>query len=216
MSLLPLKNATPLSKGSVRLVFGHPGSPDLLVKVVRPDLVERRYTGFRSWLKPLRRYDPYAGFLRELQEFIAGYAALGRPAPFAQSVHGLVETDLGLGLVVGAVRGPDGALAPTLAKLISAGGFDGPARRALDETLDALLQSDIVLADLHERNLVYQNLAGGTPRFVMIDGIGASTLIPCKNWSRLFNRYSKWRRILRLRQRVARRVEAFDAGNPAP
>lgn len=182
---------------------------------MRPDLVERRYNGLRSWLKPLRRYGPYAVFLREIQEFIAAYAALGRAAPFAQSVHGLVETDLGLGLVVGAVRGPDGALAPKLAKLISAGGFDGLARRALDETLDALLESDIVLADLHERNLVYQNLAGGSPRFVMIDGIGSSTLVPCKNWSRLFNRYSKCRRILRLRQRIARRVVAFESGTPA-
>lgn len=216
MSVLPLKSGIPLAKGATRLIFLHPESPDFLVKVMRLDVVERHRGARKWWLRWLRRYDPYLVFLREIHEFVAAHAALGCAAPFAQVVHGFAETDLGLGLVVGAVRGPDGALAPTLAQLIARGDFDDEASQALEETLDAVLQSNIVLADLHERNLVYQQCDGGAPRFVIIDGLGTSTLIPVKDWSRLINRCSKSRRVARLRRRIAGRLAALEAGNPVP
>ena len=213
---LALKHLQPLARGNVRLVYEHPDDPALLVKVMRPDLVASRYGEGAAWFRGFgRRFDPYVIFLREIREYVAAYTAHGQPLPFAQKVCGLVETDLGLGLVIAAVRAPDGALAPTVAKLISTGNFDETARRALDETLAALLDSDVVLADLHERNLVYQQ-ADGAPRFVIIDGLGSSTLLPFKNRSRALNRRSKLKRIKRLRNRIARRVAAFEAGNPMP
>ncbi|HSP43112.1 MAG TPA: hypothetical protein VLO11_09590 [Luteolibacter sp.] len=39
---LALKHLDPLARGSARLVFEHPGKPDLLVKVLRPKLLETR------------------------------------------------------------------------------------------------------------------------------------------------------------------------------
>jgi hypothetical protein len=213
---LALKHLQPLAKGNVRLVFGHPNDPAMLVKVMRPDLLESRYGEGAAWFRSLgRRYDPYVLFLREIREYVAAYAAHGHALPYAQKVFGLVETDLGLGLVIGAVRGPDGALAPTVAKLIAIGKFDETARRSLDETLAGLLDSDIVLADLHERNLVYEKTDGDS-RFVIIDGLGLSNLLPFKSWSRALNRRSKLKRIARLRKRIASRVAAFEAGNPMP
>ena len=213
---LELKQLQPLAKGNARLVYEHPGDPAMLVKVMRPDLVAARYGEGAAWFRGIgRRYDPYVLFLREIREYVAAYAAHGQALPEAQKVHGLVETDLGLGLVIGAVRGPDGALAPTVAKLIAVGNFDETARRALDQTLAALLESDIVLADLHERNLVYQQ-QDGRSRFVIIDGLGSSNLLPFKSWSRALNRRSKLKRIARLRKRIAGRVAAFESGNPMP
>lgn len=213
---LELKHLQPLAKGNARLVFEHPGDPALLVKVMRPDLVAARYGEGAAWFRSLgRRYDPYVLFLREIREYVAACAAHGHALPYAQKVHGLVETDLGLGIVIGAVRGPDGALAPTVAKLIAIGNFDETARRALDVTLNAILESDIVLADLHERNLVYQQ-QDGSSRFVIIDGLGSSNLLPFKSWSRTLNRRSKLKRIARLRNRIAGRVAAFESGNPMP
>ncbi len=213
---LELKHLQPLAKGNARLVYEHPGDRALLVKVMRSDLVTARYGDGAAWFRGIgRRFDPYVIFLREIREYVAAYAAHGRPLPFAEKVRGLVETDLGLGLVIEAVRGPDGALAPTVAKLIADGNFDDTARRALDETLAALLESDIVLADLHERNLVYQK-QDGSLRFVVIDGLGSSNLLPFKSWSRALNCRSKFKRIARLRKRIDRRVAAFEAGNPMP
>ena len=211
---LELKHLEPIAKGSARLVFGHPERPDLLVKVLRPKLLESRYGEGAAWFRRRRRYDPYLLFLREIREYVAAYASHGHSLRIAQKVRGLVETDLGLGLLVEAVRGADGALAPTVAKLIANGTYDEAAQAALERFLSELLENDIVIADLHERNLVYVGGAGGVPHYVMIDGLGSSTLVPFKSWSRTLNRRSKLRRIRRLRARIARRIASSLDGPP--
>lgn len=71
MSTLSLKSLMPLARGATRLIFVHPESPDYLVKVMRPDVVEMRQGGRKWWLRWLRRYDPYLVFLREIHEFVA-------------------------------------------------------------------------------------------------------------------------------------------------
>ncbi len=73
-----------------------------------------------------------------------------------------------------------------------------------------------MVADLHERNLVYASGADGGRLFVMIDGLGSCTILPFKNWSPFLNRRSKIKRISRLRKRIARRIAAFNEGNPIP
>ncbi len=213
-SLLALKHLQPLAKGNVRLVFEHPETPDLLVKVMRPDLVAARYGEGAAWFRRGRRFDPYLLFVREIREYVAAYASHGRSLPFAQTVRALVETDLGLGLVTDAARGPDGNLAPTVAKLIQVGDYDGAAEAALETFIKGLLESDLVVSDLHERNIVYACAKDGGRRFVMIDGLGSSNFF--KTWSRALNRRSKEKRVVRLRGRIAGRVAAFRAGKPRP
>jgi hypothetical protein len=213
-SPLALRHLQPLAKGNVRFVFEHPENPNLLVKVMRPDLVEARYGEGAAWFRRGRRFDPYLLFVREIREYVAAYASHGRSLPFAQTVRGLAETDLGLGLVTDAARGPDGKLAPTLAKLIQVGDFDEAAESALETFLAGLLESDLVVSDLHERNTVYASRADGERFFVMIDGLGSSNVL--KSWSRALNRRSKVKRIVRLRKRIAGRIAAFRAGNPRP
>jgi hypothetical protein len=214
--VLALQHLDPVARGSARLVFEHPQRPDLLVKVMRPKHLEARYGKGAAWFRRRRRYDPYVLFLREIREYVAAYASHGKSLPIAQQVRGLVETDLGLGLLVEAVRGPDGALAPTVAKLIAKGDYDDSAQAALESFLRELLQSDIVVADLHERNMVYAGGADSLPRFVMIDGLGSSTLIPFKSWSRTLNRRSKEKRIRRLRANIARRIAMFEGSGKLP
>jgi hypothetical protein len=211
---LALRHLPPLAKGSVRWVFEHPETPALLVKVMRPDLVEARYGESAAWFRRVRRHDPYVLFLREIREYVAGYASAGHALSFAQKVCGLVETDLGLGLVTEAARGADGKLAPTAARLIQVGEFDDAAEAALEKFLQGLLESDLVVSDLHERNIVYASGPDGERRFVMIDGLGCSNLLPFKSWFRSVNRRSKEKRIVRLRKRIAGRVAAFEAGKP--
>ena len=162
---LRLKEREPLAKGNVRLVFAHPERSDVVVKVMRPELVERRYGG--AWFRQGRRYGEYVLFLREIREYVAGYAEAGFGVGFAQKVVGLVETDLGLGLMLEAARGADGGLAPTVAKLVQVGDFDGEAREALEVFFVELLGSGVVISDLHERNVVYACGAGGSRRFVI-------------------------------------------------
>jgi len=215
--LLLLKDSTPIASGGLRLVFPYPGDPSRLVKVMRPDKVASRYGDEGgTWFRRNRRHGEYILFVREIREYIAGYASHGRSLPFVQRIRGMVETDLGLGLVLDAARDAQGNLAPTLAKVIATGGFDVRAQQAFEDFLRDMLECDVVFSDLHERNLVYAVGTDGVLRFVMIDGLGSSTLIPFKSFSRLLNRRSKAKRIERLRKRVKLRTDAFAAGTPVP
>lgn len=204
--ILFLKDRIPVAKGGLRLVYEHPDDPSLLVKVMRPEAVESRYGMGQPWYKRRRRFRQYILFARETLEYLATWASHGETLPIAQRVAGFVETDMGLGLVTDAIRGSDGGLAPTLAHLIDHRLFDEEAAAALERFLAELLECDLVIADLHERNLVYAASEGDPRRFVMIDGIGASTILPLKALSRRFNRRNKSAKIRRLRKRMALRA----------
>lgn len=213
---LALKDATPIAKGGVRLVYPFPGNPDLLVKVMRPEVVSGRYGERGTWFRRNRRYGPYILFMREIREYVAACTGHGGNASFVHKITGLVDTDLGLGLVMEAARDAEGNLAPTAAKLIFEGRYDENAAAALEEFLTDILESNVVFADLHERNIVYARGRDGRDRFVMIDGLGSSTFLPFKSWSRTINRRAKRKRIERLRKRIEGRLAAFRSGNPRP
>lgn len=214
--VLSLKDRQPIAKGGLRLVYEHPDDPSLLVKVMRPEAVANRYGKGQPWYKRRRRFRQYVLFAREALEFLATWASHGRTLSIAQRVAGFVETDMGLGLVTDAVRGPDGALAPTLATLVDRRIFDSEAEEALEEFLSELLTCDLVIADLHERNLVYAAGENGKRRFVLIDGIGASTILPLKAFIPSLNRRNKEAKIRRLRERIGGRKERAASADSGP
>lgn len=54
----------------------------------------------------------YALFMREINEFLATCADTGKAPSFAQKIIGLIETDLGLGLITEAARDREGESRP--------------------------------------------------------------------------------------------------------
>lgn len=212
--LLKLKDQTPLTMGRSRLVFEHPDDPSLIVKVVRPDVVDDRFGRGTAWYKRRRRYGRFLSYVRELQEYIAVHAAHNHSPPFLQKVIGLAETDLGLGLVTEAARDAEGNLAPNLGALIATGRFDSAARARLDIFLKQVLDCDVVISDMNVGNLVYAFTPGRESGFVLIDGIGNSNPLPFKTLSRKINRRSKLKRFERLYNRIRTRLD--NAGHPMP
>lgn len=210
MHEIKLAHLKPLAAGAIRYVFAHPGDPDLLIKVIRADAIEQRFGSGRPWYKMTRRYRHFVSYLREVREEIA-MRAQGAHLPSLQKIVGFADTDLGFGLVVAAAKDRDGNLAPTLPRLISDGGFDQPARAALDCCLQELLDSPVVLADLHGANLVYAWTEPLGQHFVLIDGIGCKTLFPFSRMSRTLNRYAKRRQIERLHELIERRIKRVAA-----
>lgn len=198
-----LRGETPLAQGAMRLVFRHPADPALLIKVIAPEALEKRWGPAAPWFKRRRRYRQYISYLRETEEYIAGCARTDGGFPFAQKIHGFVETDYGLGLVVGALTDRDGRLAPTLSHLTYNDGFDDAARTTLDHFIRDFLASDLIVADLNLKNLVYAWDEKRGHHFVIIDGLGLSSLLPLKALSRIFNRRSKLDRVKRMHARIA-------------
>lgn len=208
--VLKLKEVSPLAKGHSRLVYQHPEEPAYLVKVIRPEVIEKRWGSGTAWYKRRRRYGRFISYVREIQEYVAVCARHGECPDFLQKIIGFAETDLGLGLVIEAVRDREGNLAPTLGSLVRAGRFDAVAKAALERFMEQLLGCDATVSDLNVGNLVYCD-AASEARFVMIDGLGSAAVLPLAKISRRFNRRSKLGRYDRLRSRIARLQAAAAA-----
>ncbi|WAC19611.1 YrbL family protein [Luteolibacter sp. SL250] len=198
--MIRLSDRQPVAQGKQRFVFIHPDHPELIIKVIRPDAVDRAWG---RWYKMRRCYGQYLSYMREIGEYVATHARDGSSPPFVQRIKGLVDTDMGLGLVLDAVRGADGGLAPSLRAMLTDGTFDREAELALEEFFRNLMASDVIAADLNGGNVVYAQDAGTASRFVMIDGLGQHNLIPVKRFSRTVNRRGKLRRIDKLRRQIA-------------
>jgi len=199
---LQLQATQPLYRGYQRLVFQHPDQPDLLIKVVRSDYAEAKFGAGSPFHNRHRRCRHYHVFLRELQEYLVACARSSDCLPFLQEIVGLVHTDLGLGMVVRKVCGPDGKPAPSLSRLAGQGALDAARMQLLDRCLEALLASAVVVDDLNPGNIVLGTEPSGAERFVLIDGLGSSTLIPLKALVPWANHRSKRRRIARLRAQI--------------
>ena len=111
---------------------------------------------------------------------------------------------MGLGLVLEAVKWTDGTLAPSLRQLVHEGRYDPTAQQALEDFLEALLESPVIISDLNMANLVYTHSEDRGYYFVLIDGIGNNSLIPLKSLSHRVNRNSKLGRFKKLRARIER------------
>ncbi|GAA5495491.1 hypothetical protein Rhal01_01666 [Rubritalea halochordaticola] len=205
---LILKDTQPIAKGKSRLVFQHPDEPDLIIKVMRPEVIEDRFGAGTKWYKRRRRYGKYVSYIREIQEYIAVHAKHNDDLPFLQEIIGFAKTDLGLGLVLKAIQNQDGTLSPTLAMLIKEHRLDDTILQALSTCLDQLLNCDVIVSDINLGNLVYQERDGQPSRFILIDGIGNNTPLPFKAISRRINRKSKLGRFAKLYNRIERAKKA--------
>jgi hypothetical protein len=198
--MISLKDRQPAAEGRQRYVFIHTTDPDLVIKIIRPDAIGRAWG---KWYKLRRSYGQYLSYMREIGEYVTTHAREGGSPRFVQKVRGLVETDMGLGLVLDAVRGKDGALAPSLRSMLREGTFDQAAAQALETFFTELTASDVIASDLNGGNIVYAYDEGEGHRFVMIDGLGQHNLIPLKRVSRVLNVKGKVRRIAKLRRQIA-------------
>lgn len=187
-----------LIQGSCRSIFRHPHQSEWLIKVLRPEYIERKYGAKAPWYKRIRRLGCFIGYSREFQEQLAAYMHYGSHPYFLQYIIGLQPTDRGLGQIVEAVRGKDGHYAPTLKTLLKQGRFDSQAKQALQLFFDWLLASPIVISDLTTDNLVYCYTASEGEHFCVIDGVGEPNLIPLKSYFQWWNRLSKKRWIEKL------------------
>ena len=205
-STLRLTGETPLAVSHLRSVYQHPQHRDELIKIMRADVVATRWDRRGRWLKRLPRTRHYVGYLRELKEYIAAKARAPHvDAPIARMI-GVVDTDLGLGLISEKVVDADGALAPTLAAVYARSGFTPELDAALAVFRRHLLDANVIVGDMHAWNIVLGSDSRGGPRLVMIDGFGEKHAIPVSSMSRTINRYRTERLLKRMVEQVKKLV----------
>ena len=204
--VLRLSGETPLARGSWKLVFQHPEDDGLLVKVVRREGNARRSR--RAWYKARPREGDFLLFSRELHEFVVAEAnSNGRPSPIPK-IMGLVETDLGLGLVVEKIRGQTGELAPGLDRLPKTE-ITPKIEQMLAELVADINERRIVLSEFTPGNILIVDAGEKQSRLVLVDGFGDSSLIGLYALSRFANtqrNLRKYRQVLRRLKRAGRVV----------
>lgn len=203
MPRLELANQVALGGGTMRRVYLHPERADSLVKVIRADMLEQRWGGWRNWLKRRARARHFTVYMRELHEYVALRARHPDAAPIAR-VYGLVETDLGLGLVVERFQASDGRLAPTLLDLCQEHGLAVWILQGIQDLFRELADCHVVLSDTTPTNIVYGSSHGEPPRFVVVDGFGEKNVVPLCSMSPAYNR----RRLGQLYRRMLGKLPA--------
>lgn len=187
VQLLRLSDQDLLAKGGHRNVYACPGQPALLIKVTRP-----RTRPNRSFSKRLiRRIFPDSAFRNALKEIECEMkAALKSGADIAQlplaRSFGVVQTDVGPGVVVEKIQSEDGELAHHLQQLCKKKTLDDAALQDLNRFVEKLFEYQVVGRDIHEQNIVY-GLRDGVRMFVLIDGYGERNLVPLRSLSRRLN-----------------------------
>lgn len=198
--MLELSRSSPIALGHQRAIYQHPDDPGLLVKTMRPESVARRWEAPGHGFKRLPRARQYVGMLREIKEYIATHTRADADPPIVR-IAGLVETDLGLGLVCEKVCDADGGMAPTLFQCwLDHGGEPPWAHDALEAFRDGLLRNNVIVGDLNAANVAYGRDSRGGPRLLMVDGFGEKNAIPVSSMSKRINRHfieRHYRRLLR-------------------
>jgi hypothetical protein len=190
-----LADLTPFARGGHRHCYRHPKHSDRCIKVLRHDRFSPSGSGVRR--------TPDENTL----EFAAYQELRGRAGAEVWNhiprCYGLVDTDLGPGLVTDLLTGADGLPAPTLQRRIQRG-IDASCRAALEEFSGFLLRTLIRVGDLRPANLlVCARPDADTERIFIIDGLGNQNVL----WSPLFLPFRRFK-IRRKLRRLDRRIQS--------
>ena len=169
-----------IGHGAHRACYVHPGNPDLCVKIL---LARGR--------EEMKRELSYYGFLAKRH---VSWRALPH-------FHGLVETNLGKGAVFELIRDDTGEISRTLEYYLANREHTRnnyhALSRALKDLKSALCEDNIITMTLKPKNIVFQRLAPGRGRLVVVDNIGNSDFVRICSYSAYFGRKKilrKWRR----------------------
>jgi hypothetical protein len=216
---IDLATARLVAEGHKRNVYEHDAFPGMLIKVVRPELIDEDGQLRLTDRKPkfYRRPTRLGAFLsndREIREFLAlrvKPASNGQLLPI-QKFWGFVDTDMGLGLLVERLCAPDGGLAPTVNNLVLDGRFTPAHYANLRAFYGELARLHVCVANMHRHNIVFVGEIGKGGRFVGIDGLGDSNLIPLSSWFKWYNA----RRLQRHAEKIYRFINAHSGTSNNP
>ncbi len=196
--MIVLSNSSPIARGGNRSVYIFPGRKDRLIKVLHSLDRKRRRKGIKGAIGRRFPMTLYRFLFREYDSYLRTMVELKNPELNPPLAHqwGLVETDMGLGMVCERIQMADNNTAPTLKSLVAHGEL-APHMELLNQFIRDTFKYHVRVNDLNADNVVL-GTRGGKPQFVLIDGLGDSWVIPLRRWSTRVNERSLHKRIHRL------------------
>ncbi len=213
MTEIKLANLTPFANGGNRLCFIHPDDSRLCIKVARPGFSpaeKRSRKKFPKNLKPLRSFDDSQiehDVLIDIQNNL-GDAVL----EFIPKSYGMIETDMGPGIVTNLVIDDEGKISVTLLQYLWEKGLTGPIQKSLDHFYQNWQSLVIPSRDLLLHNIVVEQKQNGECRLMVIDGLGWSDMIPLAKISKKLAYKKAGRKIRNMQQRIESLLEDKSSG----
>ncbi len=204
--VLSLGGCRPRANGSHRAIYDVPGSPELIVKVMlghtentpRNIVKALKYRVRNRWIPRLR----YRFLYREYKSYIdikLSQHQYDEPPPVAE-LRGIIQTDIGLGMLFEKVVDRPGGLARTVSSVWRAG-IESHHVDLLNDFVHKLFHWNIKVNDLNADNIVLGH-RDGQDCIVIVDGLGDSHLIPVRSWFRSLNHRSLSKRLASMADRL--------------
>jgi hypothetical protein len=203
MTPINLANLTPFANGGNRLCFIHPDDSRLCIKVARPGFSpaeKRSRKKFPKTLKPLRSFDDSQiehDVLTKIQNTLGDEVLEFIPRSF-----GMIETDMGPGIVTNLVVDDEGKISVTLLQYLWEKGLDEPIQKSLNHFYQRWQALVIPSRDLLLHNIVVEQKHDGECHLMVIDGLGWSDMIPLAKISRRLAYKKAGRKIRNMQDRV--------------
>ncbi|OLS47053.1 YrbL family protein [Rhodovulum sulfidophilum] len=195
---LVLRDKPQVARGNKRALFLIDGYPDVVVKVVLP---REGGTNMAGPKRLLRRFLPstnYRFLFREYKCYLA--AKLAQAGQSGQSgalpiieLRGLVQTDLGPGMIEELIKDGEGNPGTSLRQMVQRKVFEEHHLELLNDFVRRIFAWRVRANDLNPSNILFGQRAG-ISQFVLVDGLGDSHLIPVRTWSGHLNERSLCKR----------------------
>lgn len=199
-NLILLSKQDSVANGVEKMIYFHPEDKNKLLKVINPS-----YIDFMKENHPLsyrlRRLTHYWFFSNMVTEHIASREEDIDNKHHLQKILGFEDTDMGLAVVVEAIRNSDGSLGYTLGDILRKGLYKEEHKKALADFICWIQTTNIIVRDLSSGNLVWHEEG---KYFVLVDGIGARYLPTLRAYSRRYNLRGNRKRGAKLEDRVQR------------
>ena len=215
LDYVDLSAVAPVAHGNERHIYPHPHDSSLLIKVVNTERrsLSQKAHRIKRWYRRFHRESSYRVFITELSEYISTSVQSpfsGTRVPMARIV-GLVDTSMGMGLLVEKITGEDGKVAPTLAHLMRSEGWNDAWEYHLNRFFLDLADHHVIFNDVGPQNIVFGRNAAGVKGLYLIDGFGSKQAIPVFAWSKRLNQRRLTRKYSELLARLKREYAPLSA-----
>jgi hypothetical protein len=191
-----------IGEGSHRATYRHPDDPALCLKVVKPGTLEIRRRNNRKWYKRLRPVESFD----ETDKDLKAYGRLKPDSDVFKHIprfYRMVETSHGPAMLLERITNEDGSPSRPLKFYLEQTGSHAQLRSAILTLGNHLIACAFVIRDFHIKDVMVSERSDGTLRLYVVDGFGASELIPFSR-IRYFARRTATRRVQRFYDKIMR------------
>lgn len=213
MTTIKLANLKPFANGGNRLCFVHPDNKNLCIKVARPNFSpaeKRQRKGFPKNLKPLSRFDDSQiehDVLSDIHRRLGDEVLSMIPRS-----HGMINTDLGPGIITRLVTNADGKISVTLLQYLWEQGLTPEIQQSIKQFCEHWQALVVPSRDLLLHNIVVEQRADKECHLIVIDGLGWSDMIPLVKFSKRLAHRKAGRKIANMQERIKSLLADQKAG----